>query len=132
LHLSFETAAAERAGDFSIGKKKGLGPGSLRARPFGIRNEGERKRLVGGGGKLFVESDHAEVLTRRVGVFKQNIPTHQLVHLRNNPLLFNQRGRTGTKTRPKFAMEIFLIAMPLALAHNGRPAIRITSASVHI
>ena len=65
LNLGFETAAAERAGDFSVGEKNGLGPGALRAGTFRAGNERERERLIRSGGKLFVEAGHAQVLACR-------------------------------------------------------------------
>jgi hypothetical protein len=70
MNFGFETAAAERASDFSPRKKNGLGPGALRTGAFGAGDERERERLIRSGGKLFVEAGHAKVLAGRRDGFK--------------------------------------------------------------
>ena len=60
VDFGFETAAAERADDFSVGKKQRLGADALRAGAFRAGNQREHERLFfrQRGGKLFVKSGH--------------------------------------------------------------------------
>ncbi|HEY5232430.1 MAG TPA: hypothetical protein VIK35_02705, partial [Verrucomicrobiae bacterium] len=55
---------------FPSAKKNGLGPGALRAGAFGAGNQRERERPVrgAGGGELFVETGHAEVIAVAAGL----------------------------------------------------------------
>ena len=72
LHLGFEATTTERANNFSVGEENGLGAGALGTGTFGAGNQRERERLVRGGGELFVDAGHGEVLARRRGRFNGN------------------------------------------------------------
>ena len=60
VNLGFEAAAAERAGDFTVGKKQRLGADALRAGTFRAGNQREHERPVFSqrGGKLLIEPNH--------------------------------------------------------------------------
>ena len=65
VNLGFEAAAAERAGDFAVGKKQRLGADALRAGTFraGNQRQHEWPALVQRGDQLFVKSRHNIILS---------------------------------------------------------------------